>query len=381
MISRLRTYLPLLPVLIALTAIPAVTVATAANGEHDRDHDRNRTVRVNCARGHSLQRAIDRVPDRIDPLVVEVRGFCQGPIQIRRPLVIRGTDPAVDGITAPVDGNMDGQAALVEVFDVPGLNAFGPNGVQLESLGIQNSPGIGLLVTDSALGIVNVEIRNGAQDGVFLSGSAILAATDSAVLNNTGNGVTARGGRLQCLNCDINGNGATGDRWGVNAMIGSSIVLNNSTVIGRNGVRAQTAEVVQNGGQVNALVRANQANRGGHLTFQNNVQVTGDVWCSAESSITSQGQGPGTFGLNQLSTSPGSFNFMNLGCAVGSGVPGTTNFAGMTRFGPDAHVSANNGATMAFQQLDCYAGGTATWVVPGVITVNSVPGVPASCQP
>ncbi len=381
MIPRLGNDLSTLPVLLALIAAPILTAALSATTGHDRRHDRDRTVRVNCHRGQSLQRALDRVPDRVDPLVIEVSGFCAGPIQVRRPVVIRGISADTDGITTPADGDLEGQAALVEVFDVPGLAASGPNAVQFESIGIQWSPGIGLLVTDSAVAIVNVEIRNGAQDGVFLAGSALLAATDSAILDNAGNGLTARGGRLQCLNCDISGNGATGDRWGINAMIGASIFLNNSSVVGRNGVRAQTAEVVQLGGQVNTLVRATQANRGGHLTFQNNVQVTGDIWCSAQSSITSQGAGPGTLGLNQISTTPGSFNFMNLGCAVTSGSPGTTNFAGMTRFGPDTHVSANNGAIVAFQQLDCYAGGTATWVVPGSITVNGVPGVETDCQP
>jgi len=373
----IRTLVPVLPVFIALAGVAAFGVTTAAN--HDRNRDR--TVRVNCQRGHDLQRAIDRVPDRVDPLVVEIRGFCEGPIQVRRPLVLRGLNPASDGITAPSDGDSRGQAALVEVFDVPGLGAFSTNGVQFESIGIQLSPAIGLLVTDSTVGLTNVEIRGGAQDALYAGGSAVVVANDTRIQDNAGNGVVVRGARVVCNGCDIGNNGATGDRWGVNAMTGASVVLNNSTVTGRFGVRATVSEVIQGGGHVNALVRAHLANRGGHITFQNNAQVTGDVWCNAQSSLTSQGQGPGTFGLNQLATTPGSFNFMNVGCGVLSGAPGTTRFAGMTRFGPDAHVAANNGSTIAFDQLDCYAGGTATWVIPGSITVNGVPGVEPDCQP
>ncbi len=372
-----RSLVPVLPVLLALAAVPVLSIAIDAS--HDRDRDR--TVRVNCHRGQSLQRAIDRVAERADPLVVEVRGFCEGPIQVRRPLVLRGLNPASDGITAPSDGNSRGQAALVEVFDVPGLGSFSTNGVQFESIGIQLSPAIGLLVTDSSVGLTNVDIRGGAQDALYASGSAVVVANDTRVQDNVGSGIVVRGARVVCNGCDISNNGATGDRWGVNAMAGASVVLNTSTITGRFGVRATVSEVVQGGGHVNALVRAHLANRGGHITFQNNAQVTGDVWCNAQSSLTSNGQGAGTFGLNQLAATPGSFNFMSVGCAVLSGAPGTSHFAGITRFGPDAHVAANNGATIAFEQLDCYAGGTATWVMPGNITVNGVPGVEPDCQP
>ncbi len=377
MIPSARSFIPVMPVLIALLAVPVLSTAIDASPGRDRD----RTVRVNCHRGQSLQRAIDRVPDRIDPLVIEVQGFCEGPIQVRRPLVIRGLDPDTDGITAPGDGDAHGQSALVEVFDVPGLGPFSTNGVQFESIGIQLSPAIGLLVSDSSVGLTNVDIRGGSQDALYAAGSAVVVANATGIHDNAGNGVVARGARVVCNACEISNNGATGDRWGVTAMAGASVVLNNSTITGRFGVRATGSDVIQGGGYVNALVRAHLANRGGHITFQNDAQVTGDVWCNAQSSLTSQGQGAGTFGLNQLATTPGSFNFMSVGCAVLSGAPGTTNFAGMTRFGPDAHVSANNGSTIAFAQLDCYAGGTATWVMPGSITVNGVPGVEPDCQP
>lgn len=377
MTPSVRSFIPALPVLLALLALPVLT--TALDASHGRDRDR--TVRVNCHRGQSLQRAIDRVPGRVDPLVIEIRGFCEGPIQVRRPLVIRGLSPDSDGITVPADGDSQGQAALVEVFDVPGLNAFAANGVQFESIGIQLSPAIGLLVTDSSVGLTNVDIRGGEQDALFASGSSVVVANDTSIHDNAGNGMVVRGARVICNGCDLTNNGTTGDRWGVNAMTGASVVLNGTTITGRFGVRATVSEVIQGGGHVNALVRAHLANRGGHITFQNDAQVTGDIWCNAQSSLTTNGQGAGTFGLNQLATTPGSFNFMSLGCAVLSGVPGTTNFAGMTRFGPDAHVAANNGATIAFEQLGCYAGGTATWVIPGVITVNGVPGVDPGCQP
>ncbi|MGE0863028.1 MAG: hypothetical protein AB7P34_03930 [Vicinamibacterales bacterium] len=372
-----RSFIPVLPVLLALLALPALT--TAIDASHGRDRDR--TVRVNCHRGQSLQRAIDRVPGRIDPLVIEVRGFCEGPLQVRRPLLIRGLSPDTDGITAPADGDVQGQSALVEVSDVPGLGAFSVNGVQFESIGIQLSPAIGLLVTDSSVGLTDVEIRGGAQDALFAGGSAVVVANNTGIHDNAGQGLVVRGARVVCNGCDISNNGATGDRWGVSAVAGASVVLNDSTVTGRFGVRATLSEVIQGGGHVNALMRAHLANRGGHISFQNDAQVTGDIWCNAQSSLTTNGQGAGTFGLNQLATTPGSFNFMGLGCAVLSGAPGTTNFAGMTRFGPDAHVAANNGATVAFEQLDCYAGGTATWVTPGVITVNGVAGVEPGCQP
>ena len=61
----------------------------------------DRPIKVDCAQGGSINRALEMFADRTDRITIEISGFCQEALVISRKVLIRGTNPSTDGITGP----------------------------------------------------------------------------------------------------------------------------------------------------------------------------------------------------------------------------------------------------------------------------------------
>ncbi|MGZ5432507.1 MAG: hypothetical protein ACXWH7_06220 [Thermoanaerobaculia bacterium] len=186
-----------------------------------------KTIAVDCAKGESVQDAIDKNSGTI---VVEIRGVCVENVRIEnQEVTLHGLDAANDGLQSS--------------SSTPALIILDSNISRLENLSLSNNPGQGLQIHDSNVVLVNcVMSNNGSAAG--LGASALAATTDSFIdatnlvmANNHRNAVLIqRGAMLFCHGCDFTNN--TG--FAAVAAHGGLLTLLRSTVTGRLGIRAFT---------------------------------------------------------------------------------------------------------------------------------------------
>lgn len=347
------------------------------NGQGRQGGLPSQPIRVDCTRGESLQRALDGFPERTEQITIEIHGLCQEQIGISRKVIIRGTDPATDGITGPADLGIE--TGLVVIFGISGFGTPGSEMVRLEHLTVTGSPGIGITVNNAQVGLTNVRVTHNRHGLIAFSG-AFVYARDLASSDNSATGVYGAGGNINCNNCQITNNGSLGGPSVIGA--GSRVFLNNPTITGLVGVQAAGGgEILIVGGSIHVTHRAANAASGGRLFFQNDVQLSGSVICSLQGALDSR-KGSGTIGLNQLTTASGGSNQIANGCFFLAG-PGTTNFAGQTVVGAGGYVGTEGPpgqTTVKFTQLGCSNGGKVT-TTGGTIVVNNVAGIPAGCAP
>lgn len=158
---------------------------TAGGGRRAGAVKQAKQVVVDCAKGESVQAAIDKGSP---PLVVEVRGVCHENVSLRgKEVTLRGIDPATDGIQG-VETTPPALAALT-VFYV--------DGAAIENLSISGGPAIGVATWFSHVTMTNVRVVGNGATGVHVSSSSLLAASASTVSQNGGHGINVqRGGTL-----------------------------------------------------------------------------------------------------------------------------------------------------------------------------------------
>lgn len=144
-----------------------------------------KTVTVDCAKGESVQAAIDQGSP---PLVVEVRGVCHENVSIRgKEVTLRGIDPATDGL----------QGVETTPPTLAALTVFYVDGAAIENLSISGGPGTGVATWFSHVTMTNVRVVGNGATGVHVSSSSFLAASASTVSQNGGHGINVqRGGTL-----------------------------------------------------------------------------------------------------------------------------------------------------------------------------------------
>jgi len=188
----------------------------------------------------------DALTNPAEELIIEITGMCHEHVVIHRSYVtLIGTDPAVDGIKGPVEG--EPYEGLVEV-------GSGATAVELKNLTVAGSGKRGVWVrTAGRVKITNCWLLDNDLLGFQASdGYAWILNTRFA-----GNGWMGarlnRGGRLICDGCVFKDNGD----WEVSSVEASHAYLDNSEISGQNGVLAETGGFV--GGDNSSITAIDRA--------------------------------------------------------------------------------------------------------------------------
>lgn len=368
---------------LVLPAVLLLSLAMVPMSAERRDNDSDqggpdRPIQVNCARGDSIQQALDRFPERSEQFTINISGFCREKLVISRKVILRGTDRNTDGIISPAD--LGTATATINVHGVTGFGTAGAEMVRFEHLSITGSPRLAVTVNTAQLGLTDVTISQNGNHGLLTFDGGSVYADSVTLSDNGGAGILAATGSIRCTNCQITGNSPNGVP-GVIAGSGGAVQLFTSTITGRTGVQANGGEVNMFGGSIVVTTRAVIAQSAGRFRFQNDVQVSGAIICGLQSSIDSR-RGTGAGGFNQVSNASGINNQILNGCFLLAG-PGTTALVGPTSVGAGAYVGTEGppGVTkLSFGSLSCANGGKVT-TTGGTILVNNVPGVPVGCTP
>ena len=383
--SNVRARQLALPTLLCLAlATASVTAqhpdADRGQGREGQEHHEggpDRPIRVDCAHGGSIGRALEQFPERTDSITIEISGFCEEALVISRKVILRGSDPNTDGISGPPTLPLT-TTALINVHGVSGFGTSGYEVVRFEHLSIVGSPNLGLAVNTAQLGLSDVTISHHTNQAMLAFQGGSIYGDHVRIVDNNNIGLNGAGGHINCVDCELtNNNPGGGPAAVVNA--GSTVILLNAAITGRAGVQAVGGgNLLMIGGTINAQTRAVSAQQAGQLQFRDNVQVTGSVICSVQGLIDSR-QGPTTFGLHQLSNASGGNNQITNGCFMMAG-PGTTILTGQTTVSVGAYVGTEGGpaAVLKFGALSCSTGGKVT-TTGGNVSVNNVPGIPAPC--
>lgn len=274
--SRIR-FPRLSPCLLLVVSATAAPPATADNSPGPPV----KTVRVDCDRGQTVSAALAH---KADLLIVEIDGLCHERVLIRRSgVVLRGSDPAVDGIVGPVDVDK----GLVEISgaDVFGtflLSETAEYAVTLENLQLSDNDGPGLFATGSTVRIDNCWLIDNGRTGAHFTASSAALITDTLVARNGGIGISAnRAAVIACERCTLDDNAAAAAAATNSAL---TFVLD-STIAGLEGVRAfNGGRVVGDDTPIVAAVRALRAG-GGEIRWSNS-SFSGDILVSSKSSVT-----------------------------------------------------------------------------------------------
>lgn len=179
---------------------------------------------VDCAKGDSLQEAIDKSADGD---VLEVRGLCHENVRVmRKRLTLHGLDPATDGIA--------GLAAAEP--SLAALEVWYSDGLRVENLSFVHPTGHGLGLWFSQGQALNCRMVGSAANGVHVSVGSGLSASGLTLSDNGSAGLNAQAGaQAFCSACEVHDN----TRWAATASRGALLSLLDSTVTGLRGLLAQ----------------------------------------------------------------------------------------------------------------------------------------------
>ncbi|HEY7213293.1 MAG TPA: right-handed parallel beta-helix repeat-containing protein, partial [Thermoanaerobaculia bacterium] len=152
---------------------------------------------VDCAKGDSLQKAID---NSADGDTIEVRGLCNENVKIvRRKLTLHGLDPLTDGVR--------GVASTSTVYAA--LEIWYSELIHIENLSFTHTGagagGLGLWY--STVEAVNCRMTGNAQMGAHVSASSYLDASGLILSDNGGHGLNVQRNSFSiCLGCRLENN-------------------------------------------------------------------------------------------------------------------------------------------------------------------------------
>ena len=312
--SRKATRL-LLVVCVALMAVPLPLLADD-DSDSDSDGPSSLTVKVNCNKGKSIQRALGRSADQ---LTVKIKGMCQERVVItRHNVTLIGSDPATDGITGPAVDDVVVQRALVRIID--------SRNVRLENLTITASDSRGLEATElTFVDVVNCRITGNAGRGLQVSSDSFASIVDTTIAFNGSFELIAFEGVANCERCTIDDDG-----FSVVAASGARISFLDSwiTTSGDIAVNADLAAFVsgRNTDVTSGFITL-WTNRGSRLFWRDST-LSGSFWADTDSQLA---------------------------------VVGTTQTANLVRniAFQDSHVEIRGGTLVGDTQLTGFSNGTA----------------------
>jgi parallel beta-helix repeat protein len=202
--------------------------------------DREKTVRVNCTRGDTVARALEKGDER-KPLVVLLSGICSESVTIDRSDVtlrgdggvLQGPDPAVDVLTVTADrvavenlvinggrngiftsgaGALSIRGTTVESTGRTGITLAGSSGAVIDGTTVRLNPRDGITLDGSQATIINSNVSQNGRVGIFVG----IAAAARIGVDNANNAAGST----------ISQNGATG----VNIILGGSALIANNTI-------------------------------------------------------------------------------------------------------------------------------------------------------
>jgi hypothetical protein len=337
-----------------------------------------RTETVDCDSGDTINDALKR------PNVgtIELRGFCREHVDIRRPIIIRGTDPSIDGI----DGTgvvAAPNVSLVQVVDVQNnsnTSTYSP--VWLENIGIRNGSQTGLVLADAEVHTENVVLSGNFGHGAFLTSNSTLRANNTMFSNNRLTGADVRGSaRLACVNCVFSGNGATANRYAVEAAGNGQVNMSGGSITGRFGLSASNAQAVLAAVPITTTVQAVLAFEGARMTFNGASTIAGDVRCGLGSSMQFPANSNTQLATTPVVSASTGFNVFHTQCMVAAFQNAVVSFAGgQTYVTHRASIAATVSAQLTLPSISCQAGGAAAVTETASIVVGGGP-VPAACAP
>ena len=179
---------------------------------------------VDCAKGESVQAAIDKSPS---PVEIEIHGVCIESVVIDgKKVTLRGLSPATDGLQSPTT------AAAIQILD--------SSSSRIENLSLSNNPGRALSLERSMLLLNNCTIDGNnavanTQGAVNIFTQSHVDATAVRASNNVRRVfVVAYNSTLFCDGCEFTDNGG----YAAHSTRGSMVSLLNSTVTQRDGIDA-----------------------------------------------------------------------------------------------------------------------------------------------
>lgn len=200
-----RNVLPKITVVVGLLIVQSSFEGGTTNAQTSA------TVKVKCAQGDSINKAIGQHPNA-ESLVVEISGMCSENVVVTRDRVtLRGTDPAGDGIQAALNASQIDAALWVK----------GAHLVTVENLKLTGGFD-GLLATEATtpfLVLSNCRLE-GNNRGTVLEASLLQAEDTVFTANTTFNALVFLGSRFGCTRCTLSDPGA-----GLGSTVRTNLVL------------------------------------------------------------------------------------------------------------------------------------------------------------
>ena len=191
-------------------------------------------VQVDCTKKNpkSINEQITKKPSSLEQqLIIEIVGMCVESVDIHRRdnIVLRGSDPLIDGISAVSGDTLDIRYS---------------SNITVENLKITGSPARGIVVGDSGI-VTLMNTRVEGNGGFGLRAFRALVVADLLVVTGNGGGGVGMGGstpsRLVCFTCTIEENPAVGSGVALRVVRASSAVLVDGVLEGQIGVQSSTA--------------------------------------------------------------------------------------------------------------------------------------------
>jgi hypothetical protein len=198
---------PSLCVLISLAILP---IASA------------KTVSVDCTKGQKVQDAVDKA---VSPVTIEIHGICIENVNVvGKDVVLKGADPATDGIQGVNDPAVTGALTLNKVVLGSILN-----------LSISNGPRGGVALFDSQVDIQNCRMIGNAVTGLHVSAGSFATGTNITSSQNGSRGVQVqRASQFSCEGCRFENNAS----YAASALSGSTCLLADSLISGPFGLQS-----------------------------------------------------------------------------------------------------------------------------------------------
>jgi hypothetical protein len=184
------------------------------------------TVKVDCSKGKSINKALDDKKNARS-LIVEIEGMCNENVIVTRDRVtLRGANPSTDGIQA------ESNVALID----SALWVRGAHEVTIENLKLTGGYA-GLLATEAStthLRVVNSRLEGNRTYGALLE-LALIQAEDTVFTSNGNFNAGVFFGRIECARCTFSnplGSGALGSARGNVVAQRSNVILSASALTG-----------------------------------------------------------------------------------------------------------------------------------------------------
>jgi len=326
-------------------------------------HDNVKTVEVDCSRGQTIAKALDR-GDVDKPLVVVVRGICNENVVIDRDDVTLLGNSSGDGVTG-LDPSKDtilvegARRVVIENLTVSG----GSNGITfvqgssgtVDTCTVQNTGGHGIRIEGGSATVMNSTISFNHVAGIMLEdgGNGRIGITNSN--QYAGNTISANGGDGIHL------------QYGATAAIGGNTISGNgtdpNTVIDRSGIALYHATVVVVG---NNSITGNQ---GAGIVARSSSLRIGDVSFNLPTANTVSGNGLAT-------TDGGVFAFVGTALDIRNATISGNTGEGVTGQGSSLRIRDSVISGNAGQGIQAFLGAALDLRTTTVSGNTGRPGVP-----